>query len=148
MACRCAVGHETAVADGSEFGLVDVLELCELHQVEFVWVKGHAGIEENERCDTLSMAALAEEDLPQDEGFIEEEGAQTAVRAGFSGDYRQNKMEKEKVTEPGQACRKCGWPVEKREPKKKGKGAYYYEWYLYCPSCHTMYMVDDAKRYG
>ena len=126
----------------------ELLELCELHQVEFVWVKGHAGIEENERCDTLSMAALAEEDLPQDEGFIEEEGAQTAVRAGFSGDYRQNKVEKEKVTEPGQACRKCGWPVEKREPKKKGKGAYYYEWYLYCPSCHTMYMVDDAKRYG
>lgn len=23
---------------------------------------------------------------------------------------------------------------------------YYLEYYLYCPSCHTMYMVDDAKR--
>jgi ribonuclease HI len=30
-----------------------LLTLCEQHTVEFRWVKGHAGIEENERCDFL-----------------------------------------------------------------------------------------------
>ncbi len=31
-----------------------LLTLCEKHQVEFVWVKGHAGHPENERCDVLA----------------------------------------------------------------------------------------------
>ncbi|MCL2638688.1 MAG: ribonuclease HI [Oscillospiraceae bacterium] len=31
-----------------------LLNLCELHNVEFVWVKGHAGHAENERCDELA----------------------------------------------------------------------------------------------
>ncbi len=30
--------------------------LTELHKVEFVWVKGHAGHEYNERCDALATA--------------------------------------------------------------------------------------------
>ena len=29
------------------------------HQVEWAWVKGHAGHEENERCDELQLSALA-----------------------------------------------------------------------------------------
>lgn len=32
-----------------------LLELLEIHQVEFVWVKGHAGHPENERCDQLAV---------------------------------------------------------------------------------------------
>lgn len=28
------------------------------HQVEWVWVRGHAGHEENERCDELARAAI------------------------------------------------------------------------------------------
>ena len=32
--------------------------LCATHQVEFRWVKGHAGHAENEACDRLAMAAL------------------------------------------------------------------------------------------
>jgi ribonuclease HI len=28
------------------------------HQIEWVWVKGHAGHEENERCDELARAAI------------------------------------------------------------------------------------------
>lgn len=32
-----------------------LLELCERHDVEFVWVKGHAGHPENERCDQLAV---------------------------------------------------------------------------------------------
>lgn len=32
-----------------------LLNLLEVHQVEFVWVKGHAGHPENERCDQLAV---------------------------------------------------------------------------------------------
>ncbi len=32
-----------------------LLELLEQHSVEFVWVKGHAGHPENERCDALAV---------------------------------------------------------------------------------------------
>lgn len=33
-----------------------LLELCDMHDVEFIWVKGHAGHPENERCDALATA--------------------------------------------------------------------------------------------
>ena len=46
-----------------------MLDLCQQHQVEFVWVKGHAGIPENERCDVLAVAAAKERNLPPDEGY-------------------------------------------------------------------------------
>ncbi len=36
-----------------------LLEQLERHQVNFVWVKGHAGHPENERCDALAVAAAA-----------------------------------------------------------------------------------------
>ncbi len=34
----------------------ELLPLLETHEVEFNWVKGHAGHPENERCDTLAVA--------------------------------------------------------------------------------------------
>ena len=34
-----------------------ISELLSLHKVEFVWVKGHDGHPENERCDALATAA-------------------------------------------------------------------------------------------
>jgi ribonuclease HI len=46
-----------------------LLALCEAHEVEFVQVKGHAGIAENERCDQLSTAAMRRARLPPDPGF-------------------------------------------------------------------------------
>lgn len=33
-----------------------LLALLEVHEVEFCWIKGHAGHEENERCDRLAVA--------------------------------------------------------------------------------------------
>lgn len=33
-----------------------LLQLLEIHKVELVWVKGHAGHPENERCDRLAVA--------------------------------------------------------------------------------------------
>lgn len=35
----------------------ELLKLCDIHTLEVVWVKGHAGHPENERCDALAVAA-------------------------------------------------------------------------------------------
>lgn len=43
------------------------------HDVKFVWVKGHAGHPENERCDQLAVQASDVPTLKVDRGF--EEGA-------------------------------------------------------------------------
>ena len=56
-----------------------LLELCEHHEVEFRWVKGHAQNSENIRCDQLAMQAAQQPDLPIDEGYISEsQGRDTA----------------------------------------------------------------------
>lgn len=46
-----------------------LLDLCDRHQVEFFWVKGHAGHPENECCDRLAVAAAQQPDLPSDEVY-------------------------------------------------------------------------------
>lgn len=109
-----------------------LLIACERHQVEFLWVKGHAGQPENERADELSIKLLKQPDLPADEGYTPrppEEGY-VAIRT------------------EGQSCRKCQTPVIKKSPRKRRKGdkLFYYEYYLFCPKCETMYMVEEAKR--
>lgn len=40
-----------------------LLKAKEQHNVEFIWVKGHAGHEYNERCDTLAVTASKKENL-------------------------------------------------------------------------------------
>jgi ribonuclease HI len=47
----------------------EIVELRQRHQIKFIWVKGHNGIEENERCDELAMAAATEKNLPPDAMF-------------------------------------------------------------------------------
>lgn len=47
-----------------------LLDLCQYHQVDFVWVKGHAGIPENELCDRLAVAAAGQSNLPPDLGYL------------------------------------------------------------------------------
>jgi len=41
------------------------------HHVQLAWIKGHAEIPENERCDRLAMAAANGKDLPEDPGYPE-----------------------------------------------------------------------------
>jgi len=110
-----------------------LIDLCNKHQVEFKWVKGHAGLGANERCDELSMEALKQPNLTADEGY----------------EQRPEDSSASKITQEGQSCRKCSTPVVKKVPRRKQKPAqtYYYEYYLYCPNCRTMYMVEEAKRY-
>jgi ribonuclease HI len=46
-----------------------LLELCEIHKVRFVWLRGHAGHDENERCDELATAAACGSNLAIDERY-------------------------------------------------------------------------------
>lgn len=46
-----------------------LLELCDYHDVSFVWVEGHAGDPQNERCDFLARRAAQGERLGIDEGY-------------------------------------------------------------------------------
>jgi ribonuclease HI len=46
------------------------LKIYPKHQVKFVWVKGHANIPENERCDQLAVAASMKSSLKIDTGYV------------------------------------------------------------------------------
>jgi ribonuclease HI len=107
-----------------------LLGLCAKHQVEFRWVRGHAGVLENERCDQLAMAALLQPNLPADAGF--ESKPEEGVRPEM---------------QEGDPCRKCSTPVIKRKGKWKPSREYYYEYHLFCPKCQTTYQVESAKRF-
>jgi len=48
-----------------------LLAAKEAHEVTFIWVKGHAGHAENERCDELATTAADGEMLVIDEGLAE-----------------------------------------------------------------------------
>jgi ribonuclease HI len=109
-----------------------LLDLCQIHQVEFRWIKGHAGHLENERCDQLSNAALRQPNLPVDEGY----------------EYKpETEGERPRLTQAGQPCWKCSTPVIKQTGRRKANHDYYFEYYLYCPKCQATYQVEEAKRF-
>ncbi len=45
-----------------------LLKAMQTHRVNFIWVKGHDGHPENERCDKLAVKAATGEGLIEDEG--------------------------------------------------------------------------------
>lgn len=47
------------------------LELYRKYNVSFIWVKGHASIPENERCDRLAVEASHSDELMDDSGYVE-----------------------------------------------------------------------------
>jgi ribonuclease HI len=117
------------------------------HNVEFNWVKGHSGHPENERCDTLATLALSSNELIVDTGF---KLAETTFNETVTSQTSISKKSKIKIINEGDICRNCGVPVIKKSPSKrkiKPNQEYYYEFYLYCPSCKNMYLVDEAKRF-
>jgi ribonuclease HI len=120
------------------------------HSVEFRWVKGHAGVMENERCDELAVAAAQQYDLPLDEGYLEESESRnlhSSVKKITAADSLHSPSESN--DDSGEECRKCNTRLVRKETKKKTPKpgqAYCYDWYLLCPGCGTMYMVDAAKR--
>lgn len=112
-----------------------LLPLCETHQVEFVWVRGHAGVKENERCDELSCAELRKPNLPADEGYENRAARENGAREDF---------------QEGEPCPKCETPLLKvlRNPDKKIKEhhEFYYEFHLACSQCKATYTVQAARR--
>ncbi len=46
------------------------LELYRKYRISFIWVKGHASIAENERCDQLAVEASYRDDLLEDKGYV------------------------------------------------------------------------------
>lgn len=115
-------------------------------KVTFNWVKGHAGHIENERCDELAMSALKGKNLLIDDGY---KSTQSDGGGIIEKDQFQPSVRKLKVSVEGDACRKCGTGVVKNPTKKKevkpGQ-TYYYEYFLLCPNCKTMYLLEEAKR--
>lgn len=48
----------------------DLLDIASRHEVEMVWVRGHASNRENARCDEMAVEARLKDDLPADEGYV------------------------------------------------------------------------------
>lgn len=142
-----------------------LIELTGKHEVAFRWVRGHAGVPENERCDELAARGRLGGDLAVDAGYLEAANQRAASeRAGtlFGSDPAISDPPEVStrapvrapvpgsgaaITQEGQPCRKCGTPVVRRVPgRRKNSGKLYvYEYYLFCLACKTMYMVDSAK---
>jgi len=45
------------------------LNIYRKHHVKLIWIKGHANIPENERCDFLAVEASKKQNLSVDEGY-------------------------------------------------------------------------------
>jgi ribonuclease HI len=45
------------------------LNVSKNHDVKLVWIKGHSGIKENERCDFLAVEASKKPELSDDKGY-------------------------------------------------------------------------------
>lgn len=114
------------------------------HNVEFNWVKGHSGHTENERCDALANKGINSKERSEDIGY-KPKGPINDKSPKVNHHYTK----KVKIEHVGDKCRKCGEPVIKKTPRKKkikANQSYYFEYYLFCPSCRTMYMTEDGKR--
>ena len=123
----------------------------EKHKVTLVWVPGHAGIPENERCDQLAVEAAQAKSRSVDLGY-----ADSQIRLGYADSHQEDRsgnlavsderrQGRTKHKKEGESCRKCGTFIKKRTPKT-GKMWKHFEWYLYCPGCKTVYIVEEAKR--
>jgi hypothetical protein len=113
-----------------------LLDAAARHEVEYIWVRGHAGIVENERCDAISVQAAQSGNLPIDPGFTPKPSNALIANKQAVADLA------------GRICRKCATPLIRKSPRAKHRPGqtYYFEYYLLCPQCRTMYMVEAAKR--
>jgi hypothetical protein len=123
------------------------------HVVKFIWVKGHNGHPENERCDELATAAMSKSPLLDDEGFDGEPLVKKKPKSPKEAPKKSPLSDlvdpNAKVEQSGDPCKKCGTMVVKKKTKKKAPKpgqSYYFDYYLFCPECKTIYMVEAAKR--
>ncbi|MBN1974804.1 MAG: ribonuclease HI [Sedimentisphaerales bacterium] len=123
---------------------------CKRHKVEFLWVKGHNGNPNNERCDVLALNASKAKNLQVDEIYENNSNIKEMEDFPIHDAQDTKPAAKYKIVEEGQPCRKCSTPVIKKTPRRKklkpGQ-SYYFEYFFFCPNCKAMYMVEEAKRY-
>jgi ribonuclease HI len=61
-----------------------LIDLCNKQDVEFVWIPGHSGNVENERCDIMATRAASADDLPVDIGYQQQgESNICRIREGY-----------------------------------------------------------------
>ena len=126
--------------------LLDLISKQE--SVTFNWVKGHDGHTENERCDELADIALNGKELLEDFGY---ESTSETTSNLENPELENHSYNKGRILNEGDICRKCNTPVIKKQTKKKSlkpNQEYYFEYYLLCPNCKKMYMVESAKKFG
>lgn len=110
------------------------------HQVKMVWVKGHAGVADNVRCDQLATEAMAVDKLLVDEGFSDE----TETVKVSKKSAKKPKAPKPKAA--GDPCPNCKMLLMRRETSTiNPNSAYYYPWQLYCQKCRRVYHVKSAR---
>lgn len=132
-----------------------LLDLVSKHEVTFHWVKWHNGHIENERCDQLATQAMNMDNLLDDTNYIAseeelEKSTNNFLKSNNVTEFNTNVDKSIKIKKQWDLCRKCNTPVEQKQPKKSKNikpWSYYYLYYLSCPSCKTMYFLDEAKVY-
>ncbi|MCA9136858.1 MAG: ribonuclease HI [Planctomycetales bacterium] len=107
------------------------------HDVELIWIKGHAGLQDNDRCDQLATEAMQSKSLEIDTGFQAEASPKVVSKKVATT--------KKKPTKEGDPCQHCGHAMEKRYTKKRSPNAIKrHEWYLYCAKCKQSYHTKEA----
>lgn len=112
----------------------ELYELANWHQIKFVYANEEQLID----CKKLVKNALKYESLNTDEYFEKNYKNQSLTDS-----------KKLKIKKIGDLCRKCNTPVVKQIPKHKkvkNNQSYYFEYYLICPNCKVMYMIEEAKK--
>ncbi len=56
-----------------------LLDLCNQHDIEFRWTRGHVGDKDNEYCDQLAMKTATKPNLPADAGYENDNSQATAT---------------------------------------------------------------------
>ncbi len=69
----------------------ELLDLCGNHEVDFVWVRGHAGDPDNERCHRLSVTASRNQELPADVGYEKQLARAASQPLLFDGNGRTSR---------------------------------------------------------
>lgn len=117
-----------------------LLAACNQHSVTFIWVKGHAGNRDNERCDTLANDAIRSGTALNDSGYV--------LAKGMAPGTAKGKLWSEGDQCNGQHGRMCDGHLVKKAVKKtalKPGQLHYFRWKLECSKCRKFFHDESAK---
>jgi ribonuclease HI len=117
-----------------------LLELTGSHEVTFSYCRDGDIL----KCLNIAKMALKNNDILIDDFFEKSDDKEHIESSKTLQEQVTLKIKKE-----GDLCRKCNTPVIKKIPthkKIKKNQSYYFEYYMLCPNCKMMYMVEEAKK--